>query len=159
MDTNKFNTKLGSNSEPFAYVERETKITDKKNNDVIEVISFGALETHDHRAPEFGGVAIVHMNPDVFIGVKYIPWNAKGRKVEHDKMIQKLRTTNMNNQELCDFLYSDGYVLPAVKEKIRNDYRKEKLLNLAEEPKEIKKSTKRTEKEFYEGEEIIPLDE
>ena len=176
MDKTKFNPELPCNHMPFAYIEKKTKIKNKKNEETLAVISFGALETHSHYAPEYGGVAVVHMDPDVFIGVKYIPWDASGRSFEHEMMVQKIRQMSMSNQELADFMHEDGYTLPAVKERIRDEYIKNKLREEALEEK-LKKVPEKMipieieeeiiedvpeeeiKSKFYNGEEIIPLDE
>jgi len=157
MDTNKFDPELPSKHIPFAYVERETTITDHDNN--IAVISFGALEVNNYNAPEFGGVAIVHQDPDIIIGIKYIPWNVGSRATEHDTIVKKIQHSRMNNQELVDYLYEDGYTIPAIRDKIRDEYERDKLLDLLS-PEEIEEETiKKENNQMYNGEEIIPLDE
>lgn len=163
MDTNLYNTKLSS-SHPLAFIEQKTSI-DSKNFGSLAVISFGALERNSHLAPEFGGVAVVHEDPDVVIAIKYIPWNAKKREIEHKLMVEHI--TNNTEQGRKDYAHSlsdSGYTLPAMKERWRREYAEELAEKTKENARNIgkKKKVKKMVKKViqtHDGEEIIPLDE
>ena len=168
MDTNKFNTKLSSHS-PLAYIEQKTEII-TKHSGTIAVVSFGAVERHSHLAPEFGGVAITHENPKVLIGVKYIPWNAKGRHEEHKQIVAYFTEHDGGvGKDYAIYLEKDGYALPSMKERWRREYFEELAENIkkqsmeeaenvkkqfVEEAENVKKDT-----QTYNGEDLISLDE
>jgi len=172
MDTNKFNPENPSEFTPLAYVEKTTRIkkkVDGVDKEKINVVSIGALEEYSHRAPEHGGVAVVHKHPDVIIGIKYIPWDAEKRNREHDAIVERIENSDMSNQELYTFLSAVGYDILAEGEADREAYMKEKLRkqnNPQEEVKEVtpeeylKNKPKKKEVnsiKYYKGEEIIPL--
>ena len=177
MYKNKFNPENASDITPFAYVEETTKINKTIDGAEVEkfhVISFGAFEEYSHRAPELGGVAIVHKHPEVIIGIKYIPWNIEGRSVEHKAIVERIENGGMSNQVLYEFLTSVGYDILAEGEADREAYMEEKLHKMTapkeeevivEEvtPKEYLKNKPKRKKEvssikYYKGEEIISLD-
>jgi len=174
MDTKKFNPENPSKFTPLAYVEETTRINkevDGFDQEKFNVISIGAFEEYSHRAPEYGGVAIVHKHPDVIIGIKYIPWDVEGRAIEHAAVVERIENGNMSSQVLYEFLSSVGYDILAEGEADRNEYMEEKLRNQlnpqAEESddEESEADTKileaidpEKEETHYNGEEIISLD-
>lgn len=162
MDTNLYNTKLSS-SHPLAFIEQKTSI-DSKNFGSLAVISFGAYERNSHLAPEFGGVAIVHEKPDAIIAVKYIPWNAKKREIEHKLMVKHItNNTEQSRQDYAHSLNDNGYTLPHMKARWRREYAEELAEKTKKNAKNVKKAkiNKKVKKviQTHDGEEIIPLDE
>lgn len=148
IDTKKFNLELPCNLEPFGYIE-ETMVVDTKSCGEIMLVAFGALNYLGHYAPEFGGVALVCLDPDLFIAVKYIPWDAPGRLAELQYQISYLLENheNMAPQDIsCYFYIECDYVLPARKERYKEEY----FLMVAEENKaraeELKKQNERLNK-------------
>jgi len=124
INPDKFDVYLESNLEPFVYVE-DNRTIKTKNAGKIMVISFGALNYQGHYAPEFGGVAIVHVDPDVLIAIKYIPWNAKARRQElmEQYMHLKANHNNMSPSDITHYFYLKcGYVLPAKKQRLKEEY-------------------------------------
>jgi len=119
----KFDTELGSHLEPFMFVEKTTEI-DTTHATKVAIISFGAMDVNNHYAPEFGGVALVHIEPDLFIAVKYIPWDAEARAVEHNRCVDFINSDEkINPKKLIGTLKDEfGFILPSLQEKERREY-------------------------------------
>jgi len=133
IDTKKFNLELPCNLEPFGYIE-ETRNIITKNAGELMLIAYGALNHLGHYAPEFGGVALVCLNPDLIVAIKYIPWNAPGRLEELEYQFNYLLENheNMAPAEVTDHFYVDhDYILPAQKQRLKEEY----FLRVAEENK------------------------
>lgn len=120
----KLNTQLPSNLEPFGYIE-ETKKIDMEKCGGLMLISFGAMNYQGHFAPEFGGIALVHVKESIFIAVKYIPWNAQAREKELNIQFEFLKENQqtITPQELTDYFNMEcGYVFPSKKQRLREEY-------------------------------------
>jgi len=158
IDKNKFDPELPCNFEPFAFIEDKTEIKTKYAGK-MGIISFGALDYNAHYAPEFGGVALVHFNPDVIIAVKFLPWDAMLREEEHERAVSFLeKHLDIEPDAITKYFhYKLGYMLPAKKEQQRRDYfRQLKEAGLMDE--EPKTTTFHKSIDTADGEEIIPLD-
>jgi len=160
MDTSKFNPELTLKEGSFVYVEKNVEIKDPKIEEkngiqTVRVLSYGAVETSSHLAPEFGGVAVVHKNPDFIIAMKYIPWNAKKREEEFEKIRKKIREKSMSNKEIADFLVLEGFVIPALIKDVEKKYQEKKNSKSTKASNDEKKAESI---KYYKGEEIIPLD-
>jgi hypothetical protein len=175
MDKNRYDKELPCNHEPFGYLEKKTELPNKR-----AVISFGALDKGSYYAPEFGGVAVVYTDPEVFIAVKYIPWDARGRDEEHESLVKTIRENTMTNQELVHFLDKDGYILPAMKRRWNREYQEEEHAKMIKAQSKAQSDKKEApvnddaqnkvqeeeksapepvaKKTHYKDEEIIPLD-
>jgi len=124
ISPDKFDIDLACNLEPFGYME-DTRTVDTKNSGKMMIVSFGAMNYLGHYSPEFGGVAVVHLDPDVLIAVKYIPWDAEARRKEliDQYMYLKNNHENMLPSDITHYFYLDClYVLPAKKQRLREEY-------------------------------------
>ena len=123
MNINRFDLELPCDLEPFGYIE-DRRIVKTKNAGKLMLVAFGALNYMGHYAPEFGGVAMVHMNPDLLIAVKYIPWNAEARRDELMTQYKFLKENHhdMSPSDVTCYFYDDGYVLPAQKKRLKEEY-------------------------------------
>lgn len=123
INPQKFDTDLSCDLEPFGFVEDQRTIK-TKNAGKIMLVSFGALNYLGHYSPEFGGVAVCHLKPDFFLAVKYIPWDAKARRVEFEKKYQELKDghKNMTPSDVTDLFNLDDYVLPTKKKRMKEEY-------------------------------------
>jgi len=119
----KFDNTLPCNMEPFGFIEKVTRVKTKWAGD-LSIVSFGALDYNNHYSPEFGGVALLHNDPDLFMGVHYLPWSVEDRELEHNRSVEFLQ----NNPEaapnvIIDTFYADFlYSLPTKQERKRRDY-------------------------------------
>jgi hypothetical protein len=127
MDLNKYNTSLSCSDHPFGYIEQRTEIN-TKNCGKIAVISFGAMEFHSRYAPELGGVAILHIDPNLFIAVRYIPWDAKARQAEHDRCVEHITKSDGETPRDFAFFFQDEmkYRIPAVNKRWEREYQEYK---------------------------------
>jgi hypothetical protein len=133
INPEKFDTDLGCDLEPFGYMEDNRLIKTLKAGEIM-LISFGAMNRLGHFSPEFGGVALVHLNPDVFLAVKYIPWDAEARRKELMKQYKYLKDNHqsMSPADVTEYFYVDcNYILPAKKQRLREEY----IQKIAEENK------------------------
>jgi hypothetical protein len=158
----KFNTDLPSNMEPFAFIEQVTTVKTKWAGE-LSIVSFGALDYNNHYSPEFGGVALLHDDPDLFLAVRYYPWSAENRSKEHERSVQFLKDNyEIAPNDIIDTFYVKfGYSLPAKQERKRREYlekvRREKNGLPAIEPKAIESEKEEEEPttEYLDGEQII----
>jgi len=139
INKEKLNLELPCDLEPFGYIEK-THVIDTKNSGKLMLIAFGALNQLGHYAPEFGGVALVCINPDVVIAIKHIPWDAPGRLAEMQYQVNYLlENNNIQPAEVTNYFYRKcNYVLPAQKQRLKEEY----FLEIAEENKERAKELK-----------------
>ncbi|TRZ48379.1 MAG: hypothetical protein D4S01_10390 [Dehalococcoidia bacterium] len=147
IDKNKFNPNLPCNMEPFAFIEKITEIK-TKNAGRLSIISFGALDYNNHYSPEFGGVALVHHNPDLLIAMKHVAWDTKGREEEHRVAVSFL-TDNLNIEPdaiTTKFYHEFDYFLPYMFEKKKREY----LQNICLDRNQLLNQTK----EQYENKEL-----
>jgi len=124
ISPDKFDIDLACNLEPFGYMEN-SRTVETKNSGTMMVVAVGAMNYLGHYSPEFGGVAVVHLNPDLLIAVKYIPWDAKARRKElmEQYMYLKNNHESMSSSDLTHYFYLDClYVLPAKKQRLREEY-------------------------------------
>lgn len=149
MDVNKFNPELESDLEPFGFIEDYKTVKSKYAGNQM-LVSFGALNYLGHYAPEFGGVALVNADYNLFIAIKYIPWNANARKKEIEKQYAVL----MENKDLftpsdfTDYFYeSCGYILPAQKLRLKEEY----FLEIAQKDKERAENLLKAHNEIQEA--------
>jgi hypothetical protein len=126
IDKNKFDTSLPCDMEPFAFIEKVTKIKTKKAG-TLSIISFGAMDYNNHYSPEFGGVALVHHNPDLFIAQKHIPWNAELRETNHQQAVNFLNeNVDIEPDEITEVFYHEfDYFLPYMLERKKRNYLKQ----------------------------------
>jgi len=126
IDKNKFDTSLPCNLEPFGFIEKVTEV-ETKNAGRLSIISYGALDYNNHYSPEFGGVALVHHNPDIFMATKYIGWDAKAREIEHKRSVDFLKDNfNIEPNLITEKFYHEfDYFLPAVYDRDKKEYLKD----------------------------------
>lgn len=160
IDKNKFDPQNPCDFEPFAFIENKTVIQTKRAGK-IGIISFGALDYNAHYSPEFGGIALVHFDPDLIIAIKYVPWDAKERAREHQKAVKFLRDhLDIKPVDITKtFHYEFFYVLPAKKEQQRREYfRQLKEAGLGTSERTSSVPNKAAPPKLADGEELISLD-
>ena len=167
INKEKFDTSMPCNMDPFAFVEKESKVNMSKAGS-LSVISFGAMDYNNHYSPEFGGVALVNNNPDLFIAVKYIPWDAEARNDEHKRIVDFLESDkNMQANIVGETLFNEfDYTFPTKQEIKRRNYleqvRRDKNEILQGKKKKVEKveatkvqDNKVLEDETLDGEKLI----
>jgi len=139
MITKRFNTELPKNMSPFMFIEDMCEVKTKYAGK-LAIISYGALEYKGRYAPEFGGVALVRMDPDVVVCVKYIPFGPNSRKTEFERAVKYLKAhTDLDpNTYLSTWYYAFKYAVPTIMNQNKKDYM-ERRKNL-ETPEEIMNS-------------------
>jgi len=145
INPEKFDTDLECNLEPFGYIE-DSRTIETKSSGKMMLVSFGALNCMGHYAPEFGGVAVVHINPDVLIAVKYIPWSAAERRKELMKqyLYMKENHKKMSPSDITHYFYLNcHYVLPAKKQRLREEYYTELAKDNRDRAKEMQETNQR----------------
>jgi hypothetical protein len=170
-DIEKFDTSLKCNLEPFGYIEDKKVIETKKAGKMV-LIAFGALNRFGHYSPEFGGVAVVHLDPDLYVAVKYIPWNRKERASEiirQAKYLEEHKQHITPNELICYFHEKNGYVLPAEKKKQKEAYinqvaennkARAEEMEFDESAKNIIQEAAMRKSDYSDsGEKMIPLDD
>jgi hypothetical protein len=157
-DTDKFDTDLDANFTPLAYVEEE-RIVDTDKAGQMVVLAHGAMEEPGRNAVEFGGVSILHLDPDLFICVKYIPWNKQERLAEVRRQVTYLKENkdHLRPGDIVDHFRDLGYTMPADKNRAREAYYNDQ----AKENRQQAKETMAKEDDCFtsDGEKIIPLDD
>lgn len=123
MDKNRIDLELPCDLEPFGYIESR-RIVKTQNAGKLMLVAFGARNYMGHYSPEFGGVALVHLNPDLLIAIKYVPWDAEARDKELKAQYKFLKEnhTEMTPPDVTLYFYDDGYTLPAQKKREREEY-------------------------------------
>lgn len=162
----KFNKSLSCNEKPFGYIESSVEVN-MPNGKKYAVIAFGALDVNGHYSPEFGGVAIVHRNPDVYICYRYIPWDPAGRREEADRAVEWLSKNDVETNALAHHFDDEGYSIPYEKKRHYKEYidfkrqQYKKYFESEEQKEDVEESTEEnTEKKsnYHDGEELIDFD-
>ena len=166
IDKKKFDISLPCNMEPFGFIEKVTEVK-TKNAGKLAIVSYGALDYNNHYSPEFGGVALIHHNPDLLLAQKHLPWNADLREECHQKAIDYLNNNlDAEPDSITDqFYYEFNYFLPYMLERKKRNYLKQicmdknDMLNQTKdeyENKELKEALEEIEKKKGTNNKSIP---
>jgi hypothetical protein len=168
--TDKFDKSLKCNLEPFGYIEDKRVIDCRRAGQMI-VVSYGALNKMGHYAPELGGVAIVHIDPDLFIAAKYIPWNREERAKELERQVKYFNDnqSHLLPDDIVNRFTELEYAMPAQRKRAKEAYidniaaqnikRAKEMAKEDEAREKIQESAEKNGMYSDDGEKLIPLDE